>query len=86
MTTFTARELDRQTGKVLETCDNEGAVLIRRKNGRSYRISSETHPGPEESLYDWMLERRRRTKELFRGQPPLTKKQARLVDRMIAGE
>ncbi len=86
MTTFTARELDRETSRVLDRCDQEGAVQVRRKNGRSYTISANRPVSGDMTLYEWMKERRRKTKELFQGQPPMTKKEAREFDRMIAGE
>jgi hypothetical protein len=36
MKTFTVRELDRQPAVVLDACDKEGVVRIRRRNGRSW--------------------------------------------------
>jgi hypothetical protein len=38
MKTFTVRELDRQPGVVLDACDREGVVRIRRRTGQCYTI------------------------------------------------
>jgi hypothetical protein len=38
MKTFTVRELDRQPAVVLDTCDKEGAVRIRRRNSHTYTL------------------------------------------------
>jgi hypothetical protein len=40
MTTFTVRDLDRTPSRVLDACDREGEVLIRRRNGQTYRVLS----------------------------------------------
>jgi len=39
MKTFTLRDLNRRPSVVLDVCDSEGAVRIRRRDGRQYIIS-----------------------------------------------
>ena len=41
MKTFTMRDLNRKPSVVLDVCDSEGAVRIRRRDGRQYIISPE---------------------------------------------
>ena len=41
MKTFTVRQLDRETAKVMEACDTYGAVRIRRRDGRTYTLEAE---------------------------------------------
>ena len=86
MKTFTVRELDRETSRVLKTCDAEGVVRICGRNGRAYTVRPEPVSAKMMSLSDWLKERRRRTRELFKGTPPMTKKQLREFDRLIASE
>jgi hypothetical protein len=38
MKVFTVRELDRQPAAVLDACDREGLIRIRRQDGRTYRL------------------------------------------------
>jgi hypothetical protein len=38
MSIVTVRELHRNTASVLETCEHEGKVIVRRRNGKEYRI------------------------------------------------
>jgi hypothetical protein len=35
--------MDRQPGKLLDSCDKEGAVKIRRRNGKSYTLRPDEH-------------------------------------------
>ncbi len=84
MKTFTARELDRETTRVLNTCDAEGAVRIRRRNGRAYTMQPEL-PGRNGIAWtEWWEQRQKWIKRV--SPKPLTKKQAREVDKMIRGE
>jgi antitoxin component of MazEF toxin-antitoxin module len=41
MKTFALRDLRHQAAAVLDVCDSEGAVRIRRRDGRAYVISPE---------------------------------------------
>lgn len=86
MKTFTVRELDREPSRILDTCDAEGAVQIRRRDGRVYMMQPKTPAPAKGSSREWIEERRRRRKEIFGDQPIMTRKQAAEFDRMIAGE
>ncbi|MFO1459380.1 MAG: hypothetical protein U1G08_08215 [Verrucomicrobiota bacterium] len=80
MKTFTVRDLDRSPGIVLEAADAEGAVLVRCRDGRAYRISPERstlQPAKTPDFAAW----RRQT-----GMPRLNRSQTDAVDRRIAGE
>lgn len=80
MKTFTVRDLDRQPAAVLNACDREGAVQIRRRNGRTYTIRSDAGPDRITAVPDFVA----RVKKIF--PQPFTAKQARLADKLIAGE
>jgi hypothetical protein len=80
MKTFTVRELDRQPTVVLNACDREGAVKIRRSNGRTYTIRPDTGPDRIISIPDF----RARTAKIF--PKPIPAAQSRLVDKLLAGE
>ena len=80
MKTFTVRDLDRKPGKVLDTCDREGPVRIRRRNGRSYTLQPDGGPEYITELPDFCA----RVAKIF--PKPLTAKQTRLADKLIAGE
>ena len=82
MKTFTVRDLDRRPSDVLNACDSEGAVRIRRRDGRSYTLRSDLNGSF--SWGEWLAERQRKSKELFR--KPLTKKEAREFDRLIRSD
>ena len=84
MRTFTARELDRQTTKVLNTCDRDGAVHIRRRNGRTYTLHPDTAKRNETAWSNWWDERQKWIKQVCPQR--LTRRQTQAVDRMIAGE
>jgi hypothetical protein len=84
MKTFTVRDLDRQPAKVLKVCDQEGAVNIRRRDGRSYRLLAEAAPGRMRLPSDFVRQHLRRTARLF--PEPISAAQAQLVDKLIAGE
>jgi hypothetical protein len=85
MKTFTVRELDRTPAVVLDACDREGAVRIRRRDGRSYTVRPDE---PREAgKVPWrrlVAEHRARIARIF--PQPLSKAQVQLVDKLIAGE
>ena len=84
MKTFTVRQLDRETARVMEACDTYGAVRIKRRDGRTYTLQSD-HSKTNGAAWDrWWEEREKQVKAIF--PDPLTRKQTRAVDRMIAGE
>jgi hypothetical protein len=80
MKTFTVRELDRQPALVLDACDRDGRVLIRRRDGRTYRVEPEHHSRSITQTPDFAQRRGR----LF--PKPLTRRQAAALDKLIAGE
>ncbi len=84
MKTFTVRDLDRQPGVVLNACDKEGEVRIRRRNGRQYTLRAE-EPSPGKVPWRKLaLEHRTRVRRIF--PEALPSRQTRLVDRLLAGE
>ncbi len=80
MKTFTVRELDRQPKVVLDACDRDGAVQIRRRNGRTYTIRPDAGPDRITSIPDF----RARVAKIF--PRPIPAAQSRLVDKLLAGE
>jgi hypothetical protein len=80
MKTSTVRELDRQPAAVLDACDREGAVQIRRRNGRTYTMRADTGLDRITKVPDI----RSRLKALFPKTIPAA--QSRLVDGLLAGE
>ncbi len=78
--TFTIRELDREPATVLDACDREGAVRIRRRNGRTYTLRPEAGPDRITALPDF----RARMKQIF--PKPIPAAQSRLADKLLAGE
>ena len=80
MKTFTVRDLDRKPAIVLDACDREGVVSIRRRNGRTYTLHADTGPDRITELPDF----KKRRRAIF--SKPLTAKQTRMADKLIAGE
>ena len=81
MKIFTVRELDRSPSSVLDACDREGEARIRRRDGRSYRLTPEAAPMRFiQSLPDFAARRRR----LFPKTLPLSF--ARALDKAVRGE
>ena len=80
MKTFTVRELDREPSRVLDVCDSEGVVQIRRRDGRAYVLRTAKRSARIKRLPDF----RARLKRIFPN--PIPAKQAALVDRLLAGE
>ena len=80
MKSFTVRELDREPAAVLDTCDREGAVRIRRRNGRTYTIRPDAGPDRIAKVPDI----RSRLAAMF--PRPIPAAQTRLVDKLLAGE
>lgn len=84
MKTFTVRDLDRQPARVLAACDTEGAVRIRSRHGRSYRLLSEAGPEGMRLPPDFAERHLKRIAKLF--PRPISAAQTRLADKLIAGE
>ncbi len=80
MKTFTVRELDREPAAVLNACDREGAVRIRRRNGRTYTLHPDMGPDRMTAVPDI----RARLAKIF--PKPIPAAQSRLVDSLLAGE
>lgn len=80
MKTFTVRDLDREAGAVLDECDRDGAVKVRRRNGRTYTIRADAGPVRVTHVPDFPA----RLAKLF--PKPIPAAQSRLVDNLIAGE
>jgi hypothetical protein len=78
--TFTLRALDRTPAAVLDACDRDGAVRIRRRGGRTYTIRAESGPNRITSVPDF----RGRMNKMFPN--ALKRKQTRLADNLLAGE
>lgn len=81
MKTFTVRELDRETARVMEACDTYGAVRIKRRDGRTYKLEADRPTGKITRLPDFAARRRK----IF-GRKMISRKQAALADRLLAGE
>lgn len=84
MKTFTVRDLDRTPSLVLDTCDKEGEVRIRRRNGHSYKLRPEDAPARKVAWRDLLAKHRARVAAIFPER--LTKAQTKAVDQLIAGE
>jgi hypothetical protein len=87
MKTFTVRELDRQPAVVLEACDREGVVRIRRRNGLTYTMRPDAPKrsrASTEARRRWLEEHCAWLKRTFPN--PIPAEQVALVDRLIAGE
>lgn len=85
---FTVRDLNRQTAKVLETCDQEGTVRIQSRSGKAYELRA-CPPEPalvsgNEAIREWVKMNRARRAALCI--PKMTKEQREHFDRLIAGE
>lgn len=80
MKIFTVRQLDRSPAVVLDAAEVDGAVLVRRRDGRSYRISAERAAARTTRAPDFASWRK------SIGMPRLPRAQVQAVDRLIAGE
>jgi hypothetical protein len=81
MKTFTVRQLDRETAKVMEACDTYGAVRIRRRDGRTYTLEAEHKKDFVFNPPDIMA----RLKKQF-PKMKISRKQSDFADKLIAGE
>src|SRR2546422_10818397 len=86
MKTFTVRDLDRRPASVLDACDKEGAVRIRRRNGHSYTVRPDQAGSTRVSAQDrqrWLEEHWVWRKRLF--PKPISTDQTALVHRLLSG-
>ena len=81
MKTFTVRELDREPAAVLDAADKDGAVRIKRRDGRIYSVQPVASPSARISSIPDFAARR---KAIF--SRPIPVSQVKLVDKLIAGE
>jgi hypothetical protein len=81
MKTFTVRDLDREPSAVLDAADRDGAVRIKRRNGRTYSIRPEG--GMSEKITS-LPDLAGRRKAIF--PKPIPAAQAGRVDKLVAGE
>jgi len=81
MKTFTVRQLDRETAKVMEACDTYGAVRIRRRDGRSYTLASDHKKDVVINPPDIMARLKKQFPNMM-----ISRKQSKFVDKLIAGE
>ena len=81
MKTFTIRDLDRQPSTVLDAADRDGAVRVKRRDGRTYSVRPEGNAASKIlSLPDFA----KRRKAIF--SKPIPSSQVRRVDKLISGE
>jgi hypothetical protein len=85
MRTFTVRDLDRKPGEVLDTCEKEGVVQIRRRNGRTYTLKTDGPGKPKMAFSEWLKDIDRRRRRLF-PRPIMTAKEASEFDRLLSSE
>jgi len=79
--TFTVRQLDRETARVIEACDTYGAVRIRRRDGRTYTLEAEHKKNFLFEAPDTLARLKKQFVDIR-----LNKKQIELADRLLAGE
>jgi hypothetical protein len=87
MKTFNVRDLDRKPGTVLNACDREGVVRVRRRDGRSYLLRRETPKPPgvsDKERKQWFDDHMDWLSRTFN--KPISAQQTALVDRLISGE
>jgi hypothetical protein len=78
--TFTVRELDRSPAVVLDAAEAEGVVLVRRRDGRTYRIQPEAVVRERGKIPDF------RARMDAPGMPRISRRTAETVDRWMVGE
>jgi hypothetical protein len=80
MKTVTVRELDRRPSAVLDVCDRDGAVRVRRRDGRTYTLRPDAGPDRITEIPNI----RDRLRKIFPKQ--LTRRQVRQADSLLASE
>lgn len=83
MKTFTVRQLDRETARVMAACDTYGAVRIKRRDGRTYTLEAEASP-KRKFVFD-PPDVMARLKRDFPNMK-ISRKQAAFADKLLAGE
>ena len=80
MKTFTVREPDCKSAAALDAADKEGFAHIKRRDGRLYTILPVTPAKKITAMPDFQA----RIKRIF--PKPIPKSQARMFDKLLAGE
>ena len=85
---FTLRDLNRQPAKVLAACDLHGAVRIRTRDGRAYRLKPEAPEPDRTAKVESLVARRERLRERLRqaGFVPPAPGEIERINRLIAGD
>jgi hypothetical protein len=81
MKIFTVRDLDREPSIVMDVADRDGAVRIRRRDGRTYSIRPD---GRASSKITSLPDFAGRRKAIF--SKPIPAAHVRKVDRLMSGE
>ena len=81
MKTFTVRELDRETSKVMEACDTYGSVRIKRRDGRSYTLEADQKKEFKFNPPDIMARLKKQFPDM-----KISRKQSDYADKLIADE
>ncbi len=86
MKTFTVRDLNRSSAKVLATADREGLAIVRGRDGRAYDVRPRAQPVKKPDWAAFAARRRQRLKELFPEGPIMTQAQAKVFDQLLADD
>lgn len=84
MKTFTARDLNRSPAKVLAAADRDGIARVRSRNGRTYSVKPERSTAARVDWDDFVQRRRAAIARL--NMPRISRAEAAVLDRVIAGE
>lgn len=84
MKTFTARDLNRSPAKVLAAADRDGVARVRSRNGRTYSVKPDVFVAAKVDWPSFVQSRRVALERL--GMPRISKREAAVMDRLIAGE
>lgn len=82
--TFTVRDLDRKPGAVLDACDREGAVQIRRRDGRKYTMRPDPAAVQRVPWGSLVANHRSRIAKIF--PESISREVVHRVDQLLAGE
>lgn len=84
MKTFTARDLNRSPAKVLAAADRDGVARVRSRNGRTYSVKPDVSGAAKVDWQGFVQSRRAAVDRL--GMPRISRREAAVLDRLIAGE
>jgi hypothetical protein len=86
MKTFTVRDLNRSSAKVLATADRDGLAVVRGRNGRAYEVRPRAQADKKPDWAAFAARRRQRLKELFPEGPIMSREQAKEFDQLLADD